>query len=116
MKHEIEIPDELIEGYEPTGEYREVKKDGWFLIMGVTKQWNSNAMSQGKHIILRPKRWKPKEGDHYYFITLDGFVKSKRWDGELFEIDCYNFHNCFKTKEQAEKARDKIAEVLRGMV
>ena len=63
---------------------------------------------------IQPQRWKPKYKEHFYRIT---------WTGEVVEDICYNsrrdsklcfeFGNCFRTKEEAEAARDKIKETLK---
>lgn len=61
---------------------------------------------------IKLPRWKPEYKEHFYRIT---------WLGAVIEDICYSsrdaelcsvFGNCFKTKEEAEIARDKIKEML----
>lgn len=56
--------------------------------------------------------WKPKRGDIYYYITAKGSVL-----GEYYQTDydekAAAFGNCFKTREEAIKFRDKIKDILK---
>lgn len=50
--------------------------------------------------------WKPKKEEQCYFINSCGDVKVTTWVGCSIDNDCYNMGNCYKTKQEAEDARD----------
>ena len=57
----------------------------------------------------KPKKiWKPKCGEKYWYITLVG-VSEETWNGsgDGFDLGAYELGNCFRTKEEAEFAREK---------
>lgn len=59
------------------------------------------------------ERWKPEyEGQYYYFIDIKGGILQKMWFDTLVDNQCYKFGNCFRTKEEAEAARDEFKEIL----
>ena len=61
--------------------------------------------------ITLPK-WKPEYDENYYRITWIGEVAEDIWYGSRNDESGYKFGNCFRTKEEAEVARDKIKEIL----
>lgn len=57
------------------------------------------------------KRWKPKEGERYYYVAETGeAVGSCNAEGlnEVILSRYYNAYNCFQTREQAETEAEKI--------
>ena len=57
------------------------------------------------------KRWKPKEGENYYYISAIGEVIGScnlPENNKTILTKHYSFCNCFKTREQAETEADKI--------
>ena len=52
-----------------------------------------------KYIILRPKRWKPKDGELYEFIKSTGHVGPDRWEDHNIDKHRYELGNCFKVGE-----------------
>ena len=48
-----------------------------------------------------------EKGDDYYFVGRDGYISDWVWNGVEFEKQYYKLGNVFKTKEEAEKERDK---------
>lgn len=60
------------------------------------------------------KRWKPEDGDDYYYITTDGDIAHFKWlgvSGSTVDNELYKIGNCFKTEEEAQKEVDRrIAE------
>lgn len=54
------------------------------------------------------RRWKPQEGDIYWFISNSGLVGSSQWDNHYIDRERYLIGNCFKTKEDAEFAAEKL--------
>ena len=60
-------------------------------------------------------RWKPSAGERYWTVSLepaDGYEYPARWYDEDFDKNVHAFGNCFKTREQAEVALEKIKKVL----
>lgn len=56
------------------------------------------------------ERWKPKEGEYYYYVEASGEI-----DGTInnclagdFDYKTIKAYNCFQTKEQAEQEAEKI--------
>lgn len=52
------------------------------------------------------KPWKPEFGEDYYFVCSRGEVGDDTWTNHNSDKTTYNSYNCFKTKEEAEHARD----------
>ena len=64
--------------------------------------------------IIPKEKWVPEEGERFHYIDFDGVIES----GVYVEGDddiIISFNNCFKTKEEAEQARDKVKELLGGL-
>lgn len=56
----------------------------------------------------RPKKiWKPECGEWYWFIDSDGQINNCEWVDDHIDYGRYSMGNCFKTKEEAEFAREK---------
>lgn len=53
-------------------------------------------------------RWKPKVNDIYYFVHALGHVERDHYDGHQYDNMLYNTGNCFRTKEEAEAAAEKV--------
>jgi hypothetical protein len=64
------------------------------------------CMLGGTYTVKR-KPWKPELGDGYYFISDDGLVDFDTWSNYYYDIILYKLGNCYKTKEEAEKDKDK---------
>ena len=57
-------------------------------------------------------KWKPKNNVCYYRINWIGEVAGDIWYGTCDDETGYQFGNVFKTRKEAELARDKIKEIL----
>lgn len=57
--------------------------------------------------------WKPKYCETYFYIDKTGKVVEHLSTNELFDIMCFKLGNFFKTKEEAEKNKDKIIKMLK---
>ena len=72
----------------------------------------TGTLFDGPELILRKKRWMPKQGERYYFVDDEMFV------AHCQSIDCISDTNrilrgnCFKTKGEANEALLKMQEVL----
>ena len=53
-------------------------------------------------------RWKPQKGDIYWFISNIGCISKGQWDNHSVDRERYLVGNCFKTKEEAEFAAEKL--------
>lgn len=54
------------------------------------------------------ERWKPKEGEKYYYINTYNEVKFVAWCNDAYGNGIRNVYNCFQTREQAEAEAEKI--------
>ena len=54
------------------------------------------------------KRWKPNNGENYYYIDYDGDVDDYFFTGDSSDEFLYFTNNCFKTKEEAEFHLEKL--------
>ena len=56
----------------------------------------------------RPKKiWKPEYGEWYWFIGTDGQISNCEWVNDRIDQGRYSMGDCFRTKEEAESAREK---------
>lgn len=78
------------------------------LLHASNKDWDADM----KQIINW--RWTPKSGETYYFINETGEVASTEWINLGCDVCHYQFGNCFKTKEEAEIAANRVKKVLKG--
>jgi hypothetical protein len=53
------------------------------------------------------KRWKPKDGETYFFILADGDIVPRIWENDVVDNDCFRLGNCFETEEEAQKEFDR---------
>lgn len=59
--------------------------------------------------------WKPKHGDRYYFIGLDGLIDSWNWTGVMVDHYCYNARNIFRTSEEiTDEIKQRILQEIKG--
>ena len=61
----------------------------------------------------QPKRWKPKCGETYSYITYEGRIWGTHWTNETGDNWGYLIGNCFKTKEEAEEHKKQIEYTAR---
>ena len=62
---------------------------------------------------VKEDEW-PKVGGDYWFIDSDGDVWGSHWDGEVTDEYRQAFLGIYRTKEEAEKARDDVREFIRN--
>ena len=53
------------------------------------------------------ERWKPEQGDFYYYLDSTGEVWSNLWNKRICDYARYDIANVFKTEEEAEFALEK---------
>lgn len=64
---------------------------------------------------VKPGRWKPKNGETYYFIRPYGAIGSFRYSEDSSDSDWLSIGNCFQTMQDAERAVEYLkirAELL----
>lgn len=54
------------------------------------------------------ERWKPKEGEKYYYVNTYNEVKFVAWCNDACSNGIKNVYNYFQTHEQAEQEAEKI--------
>ena len=55
------------------------------------------------------ERWKPADGERYYFLDTYGSISSDGFcSSDYFASQRYQHYNCFQTREQAEQEAEKI--------
>lgn len=57
-------------------------------------------------------RWKPKTDDKYWCLDLPFHIKNFYWHNDKADEFNYEMGNIFRTKEEAEKAQEKVKETL----
>lgn len=72
------------------------------------KCWNPATMQVEK------LRWKPKDRQRYYYVTLgtSSDVDWHAWDNDRIDNDLYQSGNCFKTEEEAKAKLEQIKKLL----
>lgn len=60
-------------------------------------------------------RWKPAQNQQYYLILGDGQIHQLAWQSTPFDRAAWEFGNCFRTRRDAEGARDRMKAFLWGL-
>jgi hypothetical protein len=63
-------------------------------------------------LFKEPERWKPTQGERYWMIQNDGAVESYLYTDDTYDENKWRFGNCFRTRDHATVARDKIKDLL----
>ena len=71
-----------------------------------------DEFNQQKVNEVEQERWKPKEGELFFYIEIEISVVSDIWSGNEIDIALYNIGNCFRTEQEAQKKVDKIKQIL----
>lgn len=72
----------------------------------IGKDWDS----ENKQLVKW--KWKPKDGEGYYYIFSDGIVHLSTWFNDKVDNSRFSIGNYFKTKEEAEVMAEKIKKLL----
>lgn len=54
------------------------------------------------------RAWKPENNETYFYISGYGVISSYKWINDTTDNGYYEIGNCFKTKEKAEFALEKV--------
>ena len=60
-----------------------------------------------KTLKSRAGRQVPENGDIYYFLGTTGTFHGDKWTNDSCDRQRFNFYNCFKTEEEAQKEIDR---------
>lgn len=124
IKGSAERGNEVIKFLENLGGYNCYSLDGrnsnnyYFIAPDGTIQGTYPASSIFSFVIEFYKeidlpRWMPEHTGRYFYINSKGEIIGNIWCGIDTNEYHYKFGNCFRTKEEAEAARDKIKEILK---
>lgn len=53
-------------------------------------------------------KWKPKDGDKYYYITSTGNIFNSIWSDSRADNTCWSIGNCYQTEEQALQSLERM--------
>lgn len=76
---------------------------GWTII-----DKNPNILTDWFEEVKESTRWKPRIGQKYYLLDSNGSVYDSVWSNDYIDRNRSEIGNCFKTKEEAEKAVEKL--------
>lgn len=57
-------------------------------------------------------RWKPEIDDRYWYVSEEIDLR-QRYYSTRYDVRIAELGNCFKTREQAEAALEKIKQILK---
>ena len=57
--------------------------------------------------------WKPKMGDGYCWVDMEGSIIEDYWNGCFSDFARYYLGNCFETEEEAEACKQGIIDKMR---
>lgn len=85
------------------------KKDLFDKLAEVGKRWNPETKE------LEDIRWKPKPGEHFWYITTSGDIAFTRYiKGYPLDEQLISINNCFKTEQIANREAEKFKEFLKN--
>ena len=58
----------------------------------------------------RTADWKPTNRQQYFLILAHGTISSLQWNDTVFDHEVWNFSNCFRSRKEAEQAREGMKE------
>lgn len=63
------------------------------------------------------KPWKPKDGEKYFFISIQNgkfSIGEMTWNGDSYDYELYHMGNFFKTKKEALKNTSAYKEFIKS--
>ena len=69
---------------------------------------NPNILTDWFEEIEEQTRWKPEEGHRYYFLDSNSLIYESFWSDDYIDRNRSKIGNCFQTKEEAERAVEKL--------
>ena len=100
MKYEIDLPE--FDDYEPTWERREPREGDYYLDAGDDIVKSLCDLMGSKYIIMKKKKWVPKEGESYFYVrsdlVVDGCPYDKRYEKDGAGVRKYGMLRFHKTQ------------------
>lgn len=59
-------------------------------------------------------KWKPKNNEHYYYVTEKCKVGEYIWDDDEIDKRMFRIGNLFRTRAEAEMVKKEIGKMLKG--
>lgn len=93
---------------------------GGFYICTARKRWKQCIPYKGNEALLgttnapKPKGWRAKEGETYWFVNSNGVCIDVHENREKFDDYCHDFGNYFRTEEEAKAMADRFRAILKG--
>lgn len=77
---------------------------------------NPNILDDWFEEVKESNRWKPDDGQKYYFLDSNGLVYNSIWADDSIDRSRFEIGNCFQTEEEIERAAEylKALAVVRG--
>lgn len=70
---------------------------------------NPNILTDWFEEVNESTRWKPENDETYYYVSAAGLALDDTWyDVSRIDHDRFEIGNCFQTKEEAERAVEKL--------
>ena len=90
------------------------KSGEWVDVAANWPCWSVNYEYRVKPEEPSKEPWKPKKGEEYNYFSDDGFLEWTLWNDTQTDIGRYGIYNCFRTKEEAEAAAERVKAALKG--
>lgn len=84
----------------------------WFDCNDNQPEWRNVAQYRIKP--EKTDKWKPVPGETYFYLNDSLGPSEEEWDGSNFDQYMFEYHNCFKTREEAEAAAKRVKAALKG--
>lgn len=86
----------------------------WYTVDDATFNYVSKYRVKPKDVDQSSEPWKSKYGEQYFCIYGSGKVIGVNFHDETIDNDRVSFGNCFRTREEAEAARERVRAALKG--
>ena len=86
---------------------------GWFSFSpSFNESWPEEYLKMNPEFFEEVTRWKPESEQSFFVLHSPCIILRFYWKNIEQDLEYYNSGNCFKTREQAEHARDEIKKLL----
>lgn len=91
-----------------------IESNEWYAVEDATFNYVSKYRVKSNDVEQPTGQWKPKWGEQYFCIYGSGNVIGVNFHNETIDNDHVSFGNCFRTREEAEAARERVRAALKG--
>lgn len=119
MKRIGVVENEEFKGKGISGKYHNFKFAYGELLIKYNDKWHNTILGgfveDFEDYEFEVKPFKPKNGDEYWYVRMDGELRETSFDDSLM-IDVLNrgIGNCFRIKVSAEAHKEEILKILKG--